>query len=102
MEDCTICYGAEASHRFACGHTLCQGCLERLAMPTCPFCRSPVDVPDSVHARSLAVRYATEDKDAAVAYYLSVFPTVVLETLYSAMDAADDPWDVVTVHPKRL
>jgi len=99
--ECQLC-GENAPEALACGHALCRTCLEHLVRPECPFCRRTVDVPDSVHARHLAEKYAAENRDAFMAMYLSLFPHTPLETLYSAMEKVPDPWVLLGVRPDDI
>lgn len=40
MVACGICQDAEVDHVLVpCGHTICGGCLQRIAQDKCPFCR---------------------------------------------------------------
>ncbi len=44
--ECCVCLdeNVDASETTDCSHAVCQGCLARMHTPTCPMCRSPIEL----------------------------------------------------------
>jgi hypothetical protein len=100
---CEICYSADANCRLPCTHTLCSSCLHHLVKPECPYCRKALDtIPDEVYARHLTTKLRDEARDAVMAYYLSIYPSTPIDSLYTALERYDDPWMLITLPPHRL
>ncbi len=51
--ECCICLeeNVKESQKTSCGHCVCTECIDRMAKPICPMCRSAISLSDAAYAR---------------------------------------------------
>ena len=106
--ECRICMSSWTSSMLSCcNQPICKSCTRKLESLQCPFCRCTMnDLPKDVIAIIKNKVDKTKElalaKDTVTSIYLSAYPRVNVNLIYSALTYLENPWILLDMRPKEI